>query len=356
MQIIANLILLILVLIYFSVSYQIYFTRLPGGDAGVSWAWNIIYSYLIIIILMVILTWIIGSQGGYDSIGLPSSNKILIACAGSILISLGAGLASIMKGEPSFTPSIIHKIIIYISTFLPILFIICSFILLHRNWLFVSPTTMKIPLVGSAIVGLSAILLFVINLFLESIRNQENRIKSTIEQEEVNDQRMITEVESANVLSDVDFLQIMVFADDNKDSSVVNKAVAKIKSRPDWQETMVMFLKNDGALEVFNYLASHDPEKKELFPAAVNKGMYSVADYIRNRINEGSQSHHFYPDQYSWEVERALRSADRFKDMGVDFVPAAKAIKEALLQPHQIPRQPFNCIKRVDQWLKKNQK
>ena len=356
MQIIAHFLLVILILIYLSVSHQIYFTKLPGGDAGVSWAWNLVYSYLSMIVLMLLLALFIGLKGGYGEIDLLSSNKVLIACLGSLSISIGAGLASFMKGEPSFLPSIIHKVIIYISTFIPLVFIICSFILLNRNWLPISPASLKIPLVGSALVGLASIIFFVFNLLLESIQNQQNKIKSIIEREEANDIRMIKEIESANVLSDVDFLRIMVFADDNKDSSVVNKAVAKIKSRPDWQQTMVIFLKSDGALEVFNFLASHDAEIKELFPEAVKKGMLSVAEYIRSRIKESSQAHHFYPDQFSWEVERALRSADRFKDMAVDFVPAAIEIKKALLQPHQIPRKPFSCIKTVDQWILKNQK
>jgi len=356
MQLILNLLLLIITLIYLSVSHQVYFTKLPGGDAGVSWAWSIIYSYLVIIILFLLVTWIIAWKGGYDWITNQGRNTVLYASFGSIVIALGAGLASFMKDDSSFLPSVLSNSITYLTSIALLVGIICSFVLANRNGNTVPPASFRILLYGSALASTVSIGLFGLGLFLESLRNQRNRIKSEIRQEDANDVRMIEEIKSANILSDVDFLNIMVFADDNKDSSVVNRAVAKIKSRPDWQETMVMFLNSDGALEVFNFLASHDPEKKELFPAAVNTGMYSLAGYIRNRINECSQEHHFYPDQFSWEVERALRSADKFRNMSVDFVPAVIAIKEALHQPHEIKRKPFHCIKLVDQWIKKNQK
>lgn len=356
MQFFLNLILLIVTLVYLVVSYQIYFTRMPAGDGGVGWSWQIIQSYLILLVLMTILTLIISLKGAYSWINNQTGNKVVYALLGTIIIVLGAGLASFTKGEPSFTPGLINKGITVLSTFIPIIFILCSFFLVNKHWIPFSPTTLKIPLFGSVIIGFASILLFVVNLYLESINNQKNRVNSILERQDANDIRMIQAVEAANILNDVDFLNILVYADDNKDTSVVNKAVARIKSRTDWQETMVKNLSSGGAMEVFNFLASHDADNKEIFPDAVNKGLYSVADWIRSRIKEGSQEHHFYAAQYGWEVERALRSADRFQHMGVDFIPAAQEIKKALLQPHQIKRKPFNCISYVDRWIEKNKK
>lgn len=352
MQLILNLILLVTTLVYLSVTHQVYFTKLPGGDAGMSWAWNIIYSYLMILILLLVVTWIIAWRGGYDWLHHMGKNTMLYSCLGSIIITLGSALASFMKDEPS-PFSVLGNTISYVSSAALLVCIVCSFILVNRNENAAPFDSLRLPLYGSVIAGALSIGLFGLNLFFESLRNQRNRIKSSIERSDANDVRMIKEIESSNVLSDVDFLRIMVFADDNKDSSVVNKAVYKIKSRPDWQETMVKYLKSDGALEVFNFLASQEVPNKEMFPDAINTGLYSLADWIRMRIEECSQEHHFYTGQFSWEVERALRSADKFNGE-VDFRPAVAEIKKALLHPHPIKRTAFDCIRLVDQWLTKN--
>ncbi len=356
MQLILNLLLLVTTMIYLSVTHQVYFTKLPGGDAGMSWAWNIIYSYLMMLILLLVVTCIIAWRGGYDWLHHQGRNTILYSCFGSIILTLGSGLASFMKDEPSHLSSVPGHIIGYVTSVALLVGIVCSFILANRNEISIPMVSLRLPLYGSVIAGAVSIGLFGLNLFFQSLRNQRNRIKSSIERSDANDVRMIKEIESANVLSDVDFLRIMVFADDNKDTSVVNKAVFKIKSRPDWQETMVRYLTSDGALEVFNYLASQEVENKDMFPGAINTGLYSVADWIRMQIQECTQDHHFYPEKFRWEVERALRSTNKFNNGKVDFTPAVAEIKKALMHPHPLKRTPFDCIKLVDQWLSKNKK
>ena len=58
---------------------------------------------------------------------------------------------------------------------------------------------------------------------------------------------------------------ILVFTDANHDKEVRERAVAKVKTNPQWQQELCRLLENNGAIEAFFFLASNEVEDKNLF-------------------------------------------------------------------------------------------
>lgn len=99
-------------------------------------------------------------------------------------------------------------------------------------------------------------------------------------------------------------------------------------------------MENDHALEVFSFLAWNEVPDKKLFPKPVRKGVVAVADWIRHSI-QGTSPSSFYHDQYSDEVERTLRTVEKFEGLSVDYLPAVREMRAALDEPKVREKEPM---------------
>jgi hypothetical protein len=91
-----------------------------------------------------------------------------------------------------------------------------------------------------------------------------------------------------------------------------------------------------------------------LFPEAVKVGVLRQAALIRDDIRRASHPSHLYPDLFSWEVERALQTVDRFSGMGVDYRPAVQELRAALDEPATVEKPTFRSQRLLDEWLQQH--
>ena len=167
-----------------------------------------------------------------------------------------------------------------------------------------------------------------------------------------NHQRILNEIDTCDVMKNMVF--ILVSTDSNQDRDIRERAVAKVKTHPQWQQELIRLLQTDWAPEAFNFLASNDVDDPLLFGEPVKAGILIQARLIRESIRNSSHSSHFYPGRFGWEVERAVRTADKFKNQGVDLRPAVQELRAALDEPSEYEKPVFTCIKILDKWLKEN--
>ncbi|MEZ4892947.1 MAG: hypothetical protein R2778_08000 [Saprospiraceae bacterium] len=105
MVVFGNLLLVIAAIIFLLMCKLLFFTRMPGGDASVGYAWSLILGIAVFSICLIIVTAIIGSNGGFSWVG---GNHTLMVTAGLFLVLLGNGF--FMTGEsPSDLPFILRK-------------------------------------------------------------------------------------------------------------------------------------------------------------------------------------------------------------------------------------------------------
>jgi len=208
------------------------------------------------------------------------------------------------------------------------------------------------PLIIVAIIGVTGSAAGIAGYLSDSAKNKTARINEIRQNNDDNHQRMLAEIDSCDVMKNMVF--ILVFTDGNQEADVREKSVAKVKTHPQWQQELIRLLQTDWAPEPFNFLANHDVDDPQLFLEPVREGVLIQARLIRESIRKASHPSHFYEGQFRWEVERVLRTVDRFKNKGVDYRPAVKELRAAFNEKSEFDKPKWGAMEMVEKWLEEN--
>ncbi len=271
----------------------------------------------------------------------------MLVLVGFILIMVGNGFFMFGEGFGGL-PNFIRITFTAIPATLPPLLIICAAILLNAERTSSPAFTYKLPIYFGLIVGILAVGF----LLAESARNSAAKIQSNIDFTDKIHQDHLNQIDTTDVMKDGVFL--FVFTDANQDKDVREKALAKIKTRPDWQEELVRRLQNDWAPEAFTFLASNEVDDKTLFPEPVRQGVLIQAKLIRESIRQCRDGYDLYEGRFTWEVERVLRTVDKFHGMGVDYRPAVQELRNALDERTSFEKPKLPAKGMLDNRLKKH--
>lgn len=352
MTIIGNSLLFIATLISVSLVTALYGKTPKGGDAVVSYLWGIIFINAAFWICMNLVSVIIAFKGGFDWISPSKTTRYLLVFSGLFIICLTTALSSLYKNEHGI--SLLRFFSFFAPILVPLVLVVVAAILLNGNLRSTVPLAVyKWPLVLVASMGLLGLAAGTLSLVSENIRNNTARVKEITELEDKNHLRILKEIDSCDVMVNMD--HILVFTGDNQPPHIRDKAVAKVKTNPNWQQELIKLLDSDLAAEAFQFLASNPVDEPLLFTEPVRKGVLKQATLIRESIQRCSHPSHFYPGLFSWEVERVMRTVDRFKGMGTEYLPAMKELRAALDEPSEYKQISFICIPPLDKWIKANQ-
>jgi hypothetical protein len=147
---------------------------------------------------------------------------------------------------------------------------------------------------------------------------------------------------------------ILVFTGDNQPPEIQNAAVAKIKTNPEWEQELLRYLDTYWAPDVFQFLASNDVDHPSIFEAPVQNGVLYMAGLFRERIRRCSHPSHFYPGMFNWDVERVIRTVDKFQSKEIDYVPAMKELRAAMDERSELDKPKFNGATMLDKWIKEH--
>ncbi|MEZ4943188.1 MAG: hypothetical protein R3D58_20100 [Saprospiraceae bacterium] len=341
MVLLGNILLGIAALLLLVFTFETFGKSAPGGDAGVGWAWTIILYYLATFVCLALVAGIIGAQGGFAWVSTSGSGARFLWVAGGLLVALlGSMFAGFREGGP---------ILFWLGNFLPatiqLLLIIGLGILLNGG------TAYRLPLLLAA--GLGAVpcgLLLSMSLKIKAERYVA--AAKSIGQPDQNDLRMIGEIERHDVSKNIS--NLLIFTDYNKATWVREPALAKLKSRPDWQQELARGLQDRWAPEVFTFLAGNAVDDKSLFAEPLHAGILMQAELIREKIGEAYQQHHLYSGQFLWETERVLKTLEQFEGNGQDYRREMQALRAAFDAPCKTQKPDFVCLKDLDKWLKKH--
>ena len=353
MSIIGNIILGIAALILFSLVNSFYNKPMPGGDAGVGYAWGIIILNLGFVLCMGIVALIIGYKGGFEWVSPAKSTRILYVTVSVLAALIFAGLAGLFKGESGHMAGPARFLVGLSYLVIPILMILISTILLNDNLKTSIPIAIyKWPSVFVAGVSLLGLTSLVLAQVISSAKNQAAAIESRKNGMDENDLRILAEIDTCDVINSVG--SILIFTGDNQPAKIQNAAVAKIKTNPDWEKNLLTYFETDWAPEVFQFLASNDVDNPTLFEEPVQKGIYIQANLVRERIRRCSHPSHFYPGMFDWDIARVIRTVDKFQSREVDYLPAMKELRAAMDEPSELDKPNFRAAEMLDKWIKKH--
>ncbi|MCC6462166.1 MAG: hypothetical protein IT260_16990 [Saprospiraceae bacterium] len=354
MSFIGNLFLVLSLLVYLALN----FTDLGkqpsrGGDALMGYALGNVLVYLVLLACLTVATIAIAWKGGFEWISPHQPTRFLLVASGLLLAVLTAGLSALYRYENGPVPGLLRAISGFAPVLIPLVLIAAGFVLQNAGLRASVPVAAyRWPLLGVYVLSVLGVGSALYGWVSEANANAARRIEGQRADEAQYQQNHLNDIDSCDVTQHI--TRILVFTDANHDAIVRERAVAKVKSHPQWQQELVYWLENKGALEVFTFLASNEVEDKKLFAPAIHTGVLSVAEWIKRSIRNASHPSHLYADQFVWDVDRMLRSVDKFEGLGQDYRPDVRAVRAALDTPaeHEKPR--FTAIAVLDAWLKKH--
>lgn len=349
-----NIFLLLAALVFSPVFTPFFNTRIStSNDQGAS-------GYMIILVLLVHLVFLgltffaglsISRHGGLDWIS--SKSLIRVGVLGVALCSMVivSAISVMSRFANASSPALLTSLMKLAPTVIFMVVIGGGLILNHESLRSSIPMiTYKIPLVLVSILCLSGLIYGGITAAVskstgleDSTRQYENAptIKAT----------RIQEIDEADITQD--FVRILGFTGPLYPSDVRQKAAAKVKTHPDYQNELLRWLESDSPLDALSFLSFSEVDDKSIFPTAINAGIVNTAAWIRHDI-QGTSPSEFYPDKYTSEVGSALQAADKFEGMGIDFAPAVKELRSALDEPFAGQKARFDCIPGLEEWIKKH--
>jgi hypothetical protein len=349
MIILGNVLLATAVLAFLLVSNLTFSRTLPGGDAVVGYAWSIIIGIVVFSISLLIATAIIGFKGGFDWVGASTGQRVTYVILGFLLILVGNGFFMANEFPQDLAPAV-RKVVRITPAVLPVLLLTSAAILLNFKHTELPASVYKIPIYSSLIISFLG---FVMILFGQAKRSAD-MLKADEEFKDKIHQDHLNQIDTTDVMKDGVFLY--VFTDANQSTDVQEAALAKLKTRPDWQEELVRRLQSDWAKEAFTFLASNDVDDKAMFVEPIRQGILIQAKLIREDIRRCRGAYDLHGDSFRWEVERMLRTVDKFAGMGVDYRPAVLEVRNALEEPTDFEKPKLAAKSLLDNWLKSSKK
>lgn len=353
MTILGNAVLFLASLLFFALTSAVYKTPPKGGDAVMGYLWGMIFINLAFWICINVASGIIMSRDGFDWMPVSKPARAWIIFGGLFIVCLVITLSALFRHEPN------GGLLRALGTFLPVtgaaILVVTGFILMNDGLRIQIPVGIyKWPLAGLgglSIIGLAA---FLASLVAEESRNQRARVQQQVTFVDENQKRILSEIDSCNVSKDI--YAILVFTGRNQPDTIRNRAVAKIRSNPQWEQELLRLMETYNVEGVFQFLSSNDVDHPDIFVEPVNRGILMQASLIRESIRRSSHPSHFYPELFLWETERVIWTVDKFKGGQVDYLPAMKELRAAINEPSEYKKIKLRCAERLDQWISENSK
>jgi hypothetical protein len=356
MNIIGNLLLVIATFLFLGI-LSLVFGKDPRGssDGLMGYGWGMIILNLGFAVIMILVSLIIGFKGGFDWVAKTTSSRFWMVTVGLLGAVITAGLSGLFKFENGPVPMVIRSLSSFGPILIPVVLIGAGFILMNAGLKSSVPMPIyKWPLIFVSLIGIAGVVSGLVGEISMRQRNRAARVQANIAFDQSNHNRMLSEIDSCDVSKNLVF--ILVYTGDNQDKEIKERAVAKVKTHPQWQQELIRLLQTDWAPEPLQFLAFNQVDDPKLFLEPVKEGILIQAKLIRERIRRCSHPSHFYPGIFMWETERVLLTADRFSGKGVDYLPAIQEVRAALDEPSEFDKPEFTCTKYLDDWIKKHSK
>jgi hypothetical protein len=168
--------------------------------------------------------------------------------------------------------------------------------------------------------------------------------------EKLNHARKLNEIEQFNTETDMVFL--LGFSDSQQPDDIRKNALAKIKSHPQWENELLCILGTGYYEQAFTFIASNGVEHPEVFEGPVYDAILKQSDEVRKTLRNAHSSYDLYPEQFSWQTDRILRTVDRLTDPAA-YVPAISTLRAAFEEKSPVQKPFFSCRLQIDRWLKR---
>lgn len=316
--------------------------KAPGGDAGVGHAWAIVVVCFGLLIAAGLTTLAVGLRGGFDRFGNGTGARALVGGGWFALVALGFYLLS----DPgTFLPQVLRVAGAFV---LPVL--VLAWAAVHLN----DGLARALPTGAAAALTLGVIALSSLPLVGMGVGSATRNLAGLAQRGELDSfqQGIVQQIEATHVQDGI--AALLVHTPKGRHPVIRERALAKIKSRADWQDEMVRLLKTEAAPEVLGFLSANEVDDPAMFASALPEGLLQQAEAIRRRIRNSNHPSHLYAGLGHTEVRLALEVARSYQAKGADVRTAVQEMRRAFDEPTPYPRPAFAAVDLIDRWLAKH--
>ena len=335
-----------------------FFTLKPpgGNDEGATGYLMILVAILHLgfLFFMALATMAIARNGGFDWISERAFVRNGVVWTGLITAVFTLFFCAVSKLTPDDFSAWVQGLLAFGYYFIPITLVTAGFVLLIPSLRAAVPALVyQVPL-GILFVGGLAGAGTVGHALFAASRERSAQRRANIEAVKAESQQAnLHFIDSCDLKND--FPSLLTFTHRDREPVLRERALARVKSSPDWQQQLVFWLENKGAIEVFTFLSDNDVDDPQRLAEPVKTGVLSIANFVRERIGYKTDASQAHPHEFMSEVTLALRAVQKFEGLGVDFRPAVKDLRAAFDAPCPAGRLRFDCVSDLDAWLNKHQ-
>ncbi len=315
--------------------------KAPGGDRAVGHAWMIIFLCGGLLVAAGLTTLAVGLRGGFDRFGHSTGARALVGTGWFALAALGF---CALSGPITFVPQALRVA----GTFaLPVL--VLAWAALHLN----DGLARALPTGAATALTLGVVALSALPLVAVGMGSATRSLAALAQRGELDSfqQGIVQQIDATNAQEGIGAL--LVHTPEGRHPVIRARALAKIKSRADWQDELVRLLKTDAAPGVLGFLSANEVDDPAMFVSALPEGLQQQAGEIRRRIRNSNHPSHLYAGLFLTEVRLALEVASAYQAQGADVRAAVQAMRRAFDEPTPYPRPAFAAVDLLDRWLAK---
>ncbi len=326
-----------------------------GGDQGMGYGLGLAFFGLGCILSTLALAGAMLYKGQLAAV-LPSNPwRTLLAFAGALAFAVAVFSCAMLKWEPvPGVPGWINRLAqSRADIWLPILVLLPSFILLSEaRRLAVPALAYQIPLALG--VGLSLMICAgLLASWMAAQAHQQQALVAHIQQRDREQHEHYRRDIEAFQPTDP-LVNILSFTGRFHDEDVRAAALAKIKSRPDWEGELIALLENEHYYHyAYTFLDGNPVDHPEAFAEPLRRSILLAAAEVRRSIPNSNNLQSWSFDHIG--IERLLRAIDeQFASQGVDYRPALRELRQALdtPRPEQFKNVRFAVARELDGWLR----
>lgn len=312
-------------------------TKGPGGDAGVGQAFVILLWVGGLVVCFAGVTFAAGRLGGFDWLGGSTGVRVALAAAWFALAVLGVYLY----------PSAPLPRVLRMAGAIALPLCLLAWGAVHLN----AGLGRALPSGTPRALTLAALALSALPLALHLFGQGWSHVAALSRHGELDSfqKGLAEQIEAHDVRQGI--ATLLVHTPRGRHPLLREKALAKIKSRPDWQDELVRLLKTEAAPEVLGFLSANEVDDPARFAAAIDDGLRQQAQDIRAQIRESNHPSNLYAGLRQTEARLALEVADKFQRQGVDYRAAVFEMRRAFDEPSGYPTPAFEGARLIDQWL-----
>ena len=180
---------------------------------------------------------------------------------------------------------------------------------------------------------------------VDNIKNTNAADQAEISSNEAREASYLAEAQTLDPVANIDAL--MQYTNIFHAPAIRAAALAKLRSHPSLNTAIAQRIREGACDEPFRYLEGSDVPISQELAEPVRDGIICMAARARKTLREDGAH---YDVNFDADTRRVLAVADRFKPLGVDYVPAMREFRAAMDEPNRFGFAP-RCSATIDQWI-----